>query len=59
MRTIDGKPEYKNGLVRKQGLGLGWQGGLPWQGGGGGRLRGTGPQRPGPSPSALPACLPV
>lgn len=23
MRMIDGKPEYKNGLVRKQGLGLG------------------------------------
>lgn len=25
MRMIDGKPEYKNGLVRKQGWGLGWR----------------------------------
>lgn len=25
MRMIDGKPEYKNGLVRNQSLGLGLQ----------------------------------
>lgn len=25
MRMIDGKPEYKNGLVRKLGWGSGWR----------------------------------
>lgn len=32
MRMIDGKPEYKNGLVRKQGWGLGLEDGRPWEG---------------------------
>ena len=58
MRMIDGKPEYKNGLVRNQSLGLGLQ---DWMLGGrekaGSWVRGRGPQRPGPSLSALPAFL--
>lgn len=36
MRMIDGKPEYKNGLVRNQSLGLGLQ---DWMLGGRGRRR--------------------
>lgn len=32
MRMIDGKPEYKNGLVRKQGWGLGLEDWMPWEG---------------------------
>lgn len=33
MRMIDGKPEYKNGLVRRQGQGV-WVGvcQVPWEG---------------------------
>lgn len=31
MRMIDGKPEYKNGLVRKQGWGLGLEVWMSWE----------------------------
>lgn len=52
MRMIDGKPEYKNGLVRK----LGWWLELEvwfWEG-----IWSVGQDlRPGPSPNTLPACL--
>lgn len=32
MRMIDGKPEYKNGLVRKWGCGIRLEPWMPWEG---------------------------
>ena len=58
MRMIDGKPEYKNGLVRKQGWGLGLEDWMSWENNEGSGVGGPGPQRSGPSPmSCPPACL--
>lgn len=42
MRMIDGKPEYKNGLVRKLGWGLELECWVPWEGYVGSWVKGTG-----------------
>ena len=41
MRMIDGKPEYQNGLVRNQSLGLELHGGKPGEGGSLGKRKRT------------------
>lgn len=59
MRMIDGKPEYKNGLVRKWagGLGgLGLENGMLWEGGEG---RGEDGRSPGSQVLAPAPCPPV
>lgn len=56
MRMIDGKPEYKNGLVRKWGWGLGLEDGTLWEGREG---RGEAGHGPGSQVLAPAPCLPV
>lgn len=59
MRMIDGKPEYKNGLVRKRAGGsgrLGLEDGMLWEGGEG---RGGDGHGPGSQVLAPAPCPPV
>lgn len=57
MRMIDGKPEYKNGLVRKQGRGLGWRIGFPGRAVKVPGYEGQDPRGQVLAPVPLPACL--